>query len=157
MNAQLKENFQWVWEKIALTVNTNDSRAFSQLSPSNPSGTTSLTGVMMGIAGSIRPEVSGNVLVMITGTFLNTGGGVVAQLRYGTGTAPTGGAALTGTAFGGSITSVLAGGTEEVPFAIQAILSNLFLGTAYWIDLGVAANGAGTASVKSISLSAIEL
>src|SRR6185312_4219907 len=84
--------------------------AFTDGGPSNYSntitsaitGTTSTTAKMMGLAGSITPNKSGTVLILISGTISNTKNAnkSLVQLYTGTGTAPANGVAITGTARG---------------------------------------------------------
>lgn len=134
-----------------------------QASPSDPSTTTSGTGLMMGIAGTLTPIRSGKIQIIISGTIDNStlGFGSQTQIRYGTGTAPANGDALTGTAIGGLVKNInpslalLVPGAS--PFSINAIVSGLTLGTAYWIDLSLARVTGGTARVRDISISVIEL
>jgi hypothetical protein len=131
----------------------------AQSTPADPTGTTSLTGVMMGLAGAITPRVTGKLLILISGDIDNDTitDGVQIQLRYGTGAAPTNGAALTGTVAGGLVKFTLASAAQKAPAAAQAIVSGLTVGTAYWIDIGLAAITAGTASMNDISLTIFEL
>lgn len=134
--------------------------AILQSSPVNPTGTTSTAGVMMGLAGALTPRVTGRVKIVINGYMSESVGvrGVTAQIRYGTGTAPANGAALTGTTAGGSINMFQTAATQLFPFSCNAIVSGLTLGTAIWIDLAVARVGAsGTGSVLNISITAFEL
>lgn len=134
--------------------------AILQSSPANPTGTTSTTGVMMGLAGALTPRVTGRVKIVINGYMSESvaARGVTAQIRYGTGTAPVNGAALTGTTAGGDIKMFQTSATELFPFSCNAIVSGLTLGTAIWIDLAVARVGAsGTGSVLNISITAFEL
>lgn len=130
----------------------------SQSTPSNPTGTTSATQVMMGLAGSITPTSSGKVLIIISGGTQNTGGGTLntIQIRYGTGTAPSNGAAAAGTTAGSAVQCAPSNGGSPEGFTCNAIVTGLTPSTAYWIDLGLATAG-GTASVKTISISAAEL
>ena len=130
-----------------------------QSTPSNPTGTTSLTAVMMGLAGSITLQGSGRVLLMLSGDLQNntTADGATVQLSYGTGTAPTNGAALTGTQVGNTESFTALTGVLVVPFAQQAVVSGLTVGTTYWLDAAVKAVTGGTASILNISLTAIEL
>ncbi len=133
--------------------------AATESHPGDPSGSASGTGLMMGLAGTITPATTGRVLLTATGTIGNSSNSAqgVTQLRYGTGSAPANQAALTGTAVGIPIGSNLATGGEFVPFACEAIATGLALGTAYWIDLGlVAGSGVGTATVKSLTIRAVE-
>jgi hypothetical protein len=88
--------------------------------------------------------------------------GVQVQIRTGTGTPPINGAALTGTTQGGLVKAelVVSGGATvltRVPFSLNAIVTGLTLNTAVWIDISLAAIGAGTARVRDISISVVEL
>jgi len=136
----------------------------AQSTPANPTGTTSTTGVMMGLAGSITPARSGIVLINISGTVTNSASvsnGASVQIRTGTGTAPANGAALAGTAQGSAVRmlnpSDTRGGTITVPFSANAIVTGLAVGTAVWIDTGVAAITGGTATISNVSISVNEL
>ena len=139
----------------------------NQLEPADKSSTTSTTGVMLGLAGSITPANSGQVLIIISGDMDNSGAGNGTQvrIRYGTGTAPANGAALTGTTAGtlqkyvnGDATGI--GVTfipGRVPFSVNAIVPNLAITTAYWVDLEFGAITGGTARVRDVSMSIVEL
>ena len=129
----------------------------------NPVTTTSTTGVMMGIGAScsITPRKSGTILVIVTGDMDNAtaadGAGI--QIRYGTGTAPINGAALTGTTAGGLIkmTNVATVTGSRSPFSSNAIVAGLTIGTAYYIDVSLAAITGGTARIRDVIISAIEI
>lgn len=131
----------------------------AQSTPANPTGTTSTTAVMMGVAGSIKLQGAGRIILMISGNMSNatTGSGVTVQLSYGTGTAPTNGATLTGTQVGAIVSFTALTGVTIVPFAIQAIVSSLTVGTTYWLDAAVKAVTSGTGAISNLSVSAIEL
>lgn len=126
-----------------------------QTSPANPTGTTSGTGVMMGLAGSFTPNLTGNIEITISGSLTNTGtGGAFCQIHYGTGTAPTNGASPTGTAVGDSVTWVGTGTSGAfIPFECNADIPSLSTGTTYWFDLclGRAASN-GTASPSNVCI-----
>ena len=130
----------------------------TQTNVAAPTGTTSTAGVMMGLTGAITPAHSGNVLLIVSGTLTNgtTSDGASLQIRYGTGTAPTNGAALTGTAVGNNIADNNPV-TNKIPFSVQAVVTGLTVGTAYWVDVGLAAITGGTASIATVSVSALEL
>jgi len=130
----------------------------TQTNVAAPAGTTSTTGLMMGLAGAITPAHSGNVLLIVSGTLTNgtTSDGASLQIRYGTGAAPTNGAALTGTAVGNNIADNNPV-TNKIPFSVQAVVTGLTVGTAYWVDVGLAAITGGTASIATVSVSALEL
>lgn len=136
------------------------SGATYQATPSNPTGTTNTTGLMMGLAGGITPAKSGDVLMIISGTIFNAtaiaDGGKV-QIRYGSTATPANGDALTGTAVGSQPQYIASTTAEKVPFTCNAIVSGLVRGTFYWIDLGLAAITGGTASISDVSMSIVEL
>lgn len=133
--------------------------ARTQASPSNPTGTTDTGGKMMGLAVAITPVLTGVILVLLSGSVANdtSGDGAKVQLRTGTGTAPANAAALTGTTAGGLVAFVAAAAAQSVPVALQAIVSGLTLGTAVWIDVGLAAVTGGTASLTALSVTAVEI
>ena len=131
----------------------------AQSSPGDPTGTTSTTGLMMGLAGTITPRVTGKLYIIISGDISNdtATNGAKVQIRHGTGSAPANGAALTGTTVGGLVQFTMALGAQKVPFSIQGIVSGLTVGTAYWLDVGLAAITAGTANIRDLSVTAFEL
>ena len=136
-----------------------ESITVAQSSPGNPTGTTSATAVMMGLAGSIKLQGSGRILIMLSGDISNdtTADGATCRLRYGTGAAPANAAAATGTAVGNTVSFTALTGVLTVPFAQQVVVSGLTVGTTYWVDAAVAAVTAGTASISNLSLSVVEL
>jgi len=130
--------------------------------PNGPTGTASTTLVMSGLGSTwtYTPASSGNLLITIAGSVTTATGAVLATFgaRYGTGTAPVNGAAVTGTRFGTvndqGATPVAAG--ETVAFAQTAVLS-LTPGTAYWFDLALkTSNSSDTASFTTLSISIVE-
>lgn len=141
--------------------------AASQSSPANPTAPASTAAYkMQGLAGSITPIRTGTVQVTISGTVLcstvTAGDGIAWQLSYGTGAAPANAANLTGTQVGtpqeytnpGTVTAA----DVHIPFSVQAVITGLTTGTAYWIDL--AAKSIGTVSsgnLSAVSVSAIEV
>ena len=136
--------------------------ATSQATPSNPAGTTDTTGKMMGLAGTITPVSTGKILIIISGDIANDtiADGAAVQIRYGTGTAPANADALTGTAVGGLVSSTnpnIALATLTIPFSLNAVVTGLTLGTAYWIDTGLKAITGGTATISNVSISVIEV
>ena len=130
-----------------------------QASPSNPAATSSVPGVMMetGSTLAITPGFSGRLHICLQGQ-----GGVsiatasfTVTLRYGTGTAPTNGAALTGTILGGTLAAWSAVANAVVPFTLTGIATGLTVGTAYWIDFSLAVSS-GTGTANSISCNVME-
>lgn len=137
-------------------------KSSSSLLPANPTGTASLVGVMMGLAGIITPNVTGVVLLVLTGNLTNAsataGDGARARLRHGTGTAPANGDALTGTADGAAVDAVLpTAAALPIPFSLTARLTGLLVGTPYWLDISLAALVAGTAEASNLALVAVEV
>lgn len=132
-------------------------------SPGNPAGTTSATPVMMGVAMSITPAVTGRVLLLITGTALNAGGGggsvTAISLYYGTGAAVGNGVAVPGGATQlGQTKHVLTGSAGgKVGFAITKPAIGLTVATPYWFDLALTSDGANAANVYDLDIVAIEI
>jgi hypothetical protein len=133
--------------------------------PANPTATASTTLVMMGLGSTCAytPTGSGLVLVNVTGygfinttlTFMTVGA------RYGTGTAPVNGAAVSGTRFGAvgdpQIRGNNTGTNNSTAFAFTALLT-LTPSTAYWFDIAAATNNAAdTAQIQNVSMSFVEL
>jgi hypothetical protein len=146
-NKYLKASGAWV------------ANAVSTSTPADPTTTTSTVGVMMGLAGSITPTGNGKVLITITGDVDNATNsrGVLIQLRTGTGTAPVNGAALTGTTRGNPVNFAQNNAAIRAPFTVQSVITGLTLSTAIWIDVSIASVGAGTARIRDITISAIEI
>jgi len=140
----------------ALTISASTS---SQSTPANPTGTASATTVMMGLSGAITPTNSGNILITISGNVNNSilNSSAVWQIYTGTGTAPTNGVGVTGSARGAANSMLAAVAGDAEAFSAQALVTGLAVGTAVWIDLGLSAGVSGTATVKNIVITAIEL
>jgi hypothetical protein len=120
---------------------------------------------MAGLAGSITPAKTGNVLLLISGTIGTSSGtagyGILFQPYYGTGNAPSNGASLTGTACGALQSyqnpSTLTAADVDFPVSTQCVVTGLTVGTAYWFDLAQKAIGsASKVGFTNISISAIE-
>lgn len=124
-----------------------------------PAGTTSATAVMMAVGGVITPLTSSRVRIVVSGQMANSllNDGATVDLRYGTGTAPTNGAAVTGTLVGISqtITSLVA--AQRSGFCISGIATGLTIGTAIWVDVSLLAVTAGTATVTGVTVSLSEV
>ena len=131
-----------------------------QGSVTNPSATTSTTTVMAGLAGAITPRTTGNIFVTIPGQLQNVNGNVTVSVQgfYGTGTAPSNGAAQTGTAFGGVMAPIAANsGAKALTFTCIGMISALSTNVTYWLDVGFSANNSGTATLTQVSISAFEI
>ena len=129
--------------------------------PTSPTGTTSVSEVMMGLGATVTytPATTGIVTITITGYATASGGAANVTLdpRSGTGTAPANGAAATGTPFGngGAGAAVHVGGTTNiVAFAFTDRLT-LTAGTQYWFDLAIATS-ANTGSIQNLSINIAE-
>jgi hypothetical protein len=142
-----------------LTAALSAARNLLYSTPANPAGTSSTTGVMMGLAILYTPKSTGRVKVTLAGLLANNtaGDGATANLQYGTGAAPANGAAPAGTAAGNVVTetSPAAGQTNAV--VLQAVISGLTVGTQYWLDVLLAAVTGGTASISNIAVTIEEL
>jgi hypothetical protein len=63
-----------------------------------------------------------------------------------------------GTATGGNVRlSGVRAANGSNPFSLNAIVQSLTIGTTYWIDVSLIAITGGTASIKNLSVSIIEL
>lgn len=120
--------------------------------------TTNTTGLMGGIAGSITPTFSGRVLFTAYGQGFNATAvdGYTVGIRTGTGSAPTAGAALTGTLRGVTQSALSAGSNYTVPFSISVVVTGLVVGTTLWIDLSKASLAGGSATISASYISALE-
>jgi parallel beta-helix repeat protein len=135
--------------------------------PANPADTTSTTLVMMGLGTTCTytPSGSGIVLVNVSG-FGYQGGSSVNSIglgpRYGTGTAPANGAAVTGTRFGCTTDpeirpSATGIGSNGAGFAFTALLA-LTPGTAYWFDIAaLTTNASDPSALQNVSMTFAEL
>jgi hypothetical protein len=128
-------------------------------------GTTSSTTPIMAGSGSVNswaltPAHSTRVRVTVTGTIFQGTSGIFAeaQLRYGTGTAPTAGAADTGTAAGSIVQFVPTGASARAPFSLSAIITGLTAGTTYWFDVAYfVSSGTGSANLINLHICAEEI
>ncbi len=128
-------------------------------SPSNPTGTSNTTGLMMGLNVAFTPTTTGRVLVNLTGMLANNtiGDGASVQLRFGTGTAPINTAALTGTTVGVLKNMIASTAAGKQGVALSGIITGLTVGTAIWIDVGLKAVTGGTATLFDVDAVVIEL
>lgn len=128
-------------------------RASFQGSAASPTGTSSLTGVMMGVSGTITPSFSGSIIFNISGTIIGAVGGAASRLRYGSGSKPSNGASLTGTPVGGQAGNQA---SAALPYSLTAVVTGLAIGTAYWLDADLAAVSSGTAYLTNVAIAAHE-
>lgn len=150
-----------------LAFRASDSKWVSKLpaeyhsSSLTPTGTNSQSEVMMGVAGSITPTYKTRMLLTGCGTLVinanaNQRGGEV-SIRHGTGTAPSNGAAATGTQDAISGIDNLSTATHYVPFGLSCVVTGLTVGTTYWLDFGLRSMIDNTVTIISAKLSSIEI
>ena len=111
----------------------------------------------IGSTATITPAATGRVMITVSGDDTDNGTAAIEhiQLLYGTGTAPSNGAAQSGTAAGNSIQSKTTAG-YPTPFSITWVATGLTLSTAYWIDLSIYNSAAGSTVVQDLSVTAVE-
>jgi hypothetical protein len=130
--------------------------------PSNPASTVSTAGVMMGLGATltVTPTKTGTVLFIINGgtaNILGGGAGCLLQLKYGTGVAPSNGAAGAGagSALGQAI-GITSAANTVYPFSLAGVASGLSLSTTVWFDVQLATLAGGTCAVYGLSASVME-
>lgn len=142
-----------------LSSSTNTfGRNILQSTPANPVGTASATPVQMGLAVAFTPSLSPTTncaikiscQLRISSDTINDGGAV--QLSFGTGTAPTNGAAAAGTTSGTIASSNSFAANELQTITLISYIGGLTNGTAYWVDLQLRALTGGTASIQTINM-----
>lgn len=135
--------------------------------PTNPTGTTSTAAdVMMGLSNqggtqvpAFTPRSTGRLHITISGGAGNNtaNNGVRMQIQHGTGTAPTNGAASTGTSCSQRVSLTrVSNNNDAIPFSLTCVATGLLINTAYWIDLRAAAVTGGTGAVSNLTVSVIE-
>lgn len=144
--------------KLATTAYVDRATTRTAVTSAAPTGTPSATAVMMGLAGSITPTRGTRILIFATGQLSNDtlNDGATVDLRYGTGSSPTNGAAVTGTLAGIAQTMTAKVAADRSGFSLLGYVTGLTVGTAYWLDLSLLAVTGGTASVTGVSLVAVE-
>lgn len=122
--------------------------------PSNPTGVASAK--MLGAVTSFVPNASGNVLLQLKGDVSNTNSGVTSTmaLRYGSGTAPVNGDAVTGTVLDTTRASTAAAG-QLSSFPLEYYLTGLVVGSTYWVDISLTPS-ANTSTAQNIRLNTRE-
>lgn len=136
----------------------------AKFAPSDPTGITSTSGAMAGLGSTVSftPVASGDVLIVFGFTINNpnnTSNSNAGSLRYGTGTAPANGAALTGTQVAKQTFEAPTGGGQLSafsPMTLTALVTGLTPGTTYWADLGLTPSG-GTLDIFSVTAAVVEL
>lgn len=124
------------------------TNAATQINLADPAGTTTTVGAMMGFGSTCKLTLaySTRIELQFIGNSLNTGvtGFNVIKVFWGTGTAPSNGAAATGTQLGQPVwvDSPSVASTSAV-YINGGIIFGLVTGIAYWFDLNVASNNTG--------------
>lgn len=135
-----------------------------------PTGSASATLVALGLNTTYRPRQTGRVLVLLSAVAGNntTTDGMTYNLYFGTGAAPSNGAAVSGTAIGSlqTITSLVA---SELTTSVNlhGIVTGLVAdsvnslgatvaGTTYWFDVMFSNVTGGTVTFTNANLSVIE-
>ncbi len=147
---------QWYLKNAPLKFPTADpnSPAGGSFSPTPPIAFTSATMVMMGMGATAKfaPKVTGRCnLAWQLVESAGTGERVNAQIFTGTGTAPSSGAATTGTSRGISYCQTQAA-TFLYTLAPTAIVTGLTIGTTYWIDIGLQSVSGATITSSNAQL-----
>jgi len=133
----------------------------TSFTPANATGTTSTTFVMMGYGStvSVTPASTGRLLIIAcASTNANANPGFAyTQIQYGTGAAPSNGAAVTGTSAGPIIIFSGNNAGQRFTSCSTAVVSGLQIGTAYWIDLALRSNGAYAVTQYNPAISVEEI
>ena len=122
--------------------------SYSSAGFTNPTGTNSTTGVMMGLGAqgaSITPTFSGRVLLVYTGTLASSSGTAYTHTvytYYGTGGAPANGAALTGTQANSQGPNF--NNSVQMGISVVEVVTGLTVGTTYWLDIALKSGNGGT-------------
>lgn len=138
-------------------IGVSQSVSGSIAAPTGPAGTTPY---MIGLGATFTPNSSGKCFIELAGVALNTtggGGSINIAGRYGTGTPPIAGAAITGTTFGIVQHIVSNANNVQIGFTVIGIVSGLTLGTPYWIDLVISTDSGTGGFVKDLQGVAMEI
>jgi len=138
---------------------------FVNVRPTGAAAQTSATYVMagFGVSGAggswfLTPQTTGRVLLLAGGLLTSgtTASTCTVQLSFGTGTAPSAGAAAAGTQQGNQPAWVSLTGALTSNFFLSTIVTGLTIGTQAWFDIAQKSSG-GTLSVTLTELTAIEI
>ena len=141
--------------------------AAANFKPANPPSTTSGTLVMMGLGSTVTftPHSTGKIEINLTCEIgvAAASTNVKVSPRYGTGTAPANGTAVTGARFGLGADALIRPATPSVvsavsTFACTDVITGLTTGTAYWFDMAIdTSNTSNAAFIQNVSMSITEL
>jgi len=136
---------------------TNATTQGSVTAPTGTSNTT--TGVMMGLGTvcKITPVYSTRVQIILVANLSNSSSAVITEpfLKFGTGTAPTNGAATSGTSIGSAHDYTTSAASSLAPVTLTGIVTGLTPGTAYWFDTSLKVS-AGTGAISQVDCSIME-
>lgn len=125
-------------------------------------GTTSTSVVMLGVGTTCKltPVYSSRLTVTFAGNIANGTASDAGDLGLyqGSGTAPSNGAAVTGTLRSNTVAFGGGAGNSGVnfPFSVTSVITGLTPSTAYWFDIGFASIVGGTTTIGGLSCSAME-
>lgn len=136
------------------------TNATAQGSVTSPAGTANTTtGVMMGLGTvcKITPVYSTRVQIILVANLSNSSSAVITEpfLKFGTGTAPSNGAATTGTSVGSAHDYTTSAAGSLAPVALTGIVTGLTPATAYWFDVSLKVS-AGTGTISQVDCSIME-
>jgi hypothetical protein len=121
-------------------------------SASNQTGTTSTTPVMYGGGATLTPKVTGRVELSVTGYATDTlmGDGCRIDIRYGTSSLGSNGAALSGTLAGQNEKILIALNNGLVPFSKTVQITGMTINTQQFFDLSFSALTGGTCTLNNV-------
>lgn len=137
--------------------------AVLSVSPTNPTGTTSAPGVMMGygVQGTptiITPQSTGKILITMNGAVSNAVSTTASSvyLHTGTGAPPANGAASTGAQNTNQGATRFVCNSCYIPYSTTFLVTGT-VGVPLWIDAKLRSDGVSLATVVSNVVSAVEL
>ena len=149
-----------VYDPSGLTLAASGSNPTNPATPATSAGFT-----MMGVGSTctFTPNIQTTVRVTMSGNASNdtAGDGVILSLRYGTGTPPAAGAAVTGTRPAGVSTSMSVGGNngtnsfagEVYAFNMSGLAVSLVPGVPVWFDIAAQSQRGGNSTVQNLGCS----
>ncbi len=150
---------QWIAAPTPVKNNATPP-AIGSGSVASPVGTASATGVMMGLGSTFTFTPTAGTRCIVTMVGYGSGSNISTiniGSRYGTGTAPVNGAAITGTVGSLALSGYLAAAFASVSFCHSFIVTGLVVGTAYWVDLSLANVNSISSTVNNITFTAHEI
>jgi len=113
----------------------------------------------LGVTARFTPNSTGTIAINLTCAVGATAAStdVTVSPRYGTMTAPTNSAPVTGTRFGLGADALIRPATSSA-FACTDVITGLFPGTAYWFDVAIdTSDPANAAFIQNVSMSISEV